>query len=71
MVRCWKDVLAGVIVLQLGQELVEEEIESAVVDEFVDHVVEVVFGGKVLEDGLECRAIAAEAGQGLGGEGTE
>jgi hypothetical protein len=61
-------VLAGVVLLEFGEEFGEEEVVVAVGDEPVDHVFEAVTRAEAPDDDPEVSAFIAETAELLGGE---
>jgi hypothetical protein len=62
-------VLAGIVLLEFGEELGEEEVVVAVGDELVGHIVEAVARAEAVDDGAEGGMVVAKAAEVLGGEG--
>jgi hypothetical protein len=69
--RCKPVVLAAVVILDLGEQLVEEELFLAIGDDLIDHLGEAVVRAEEVADIMEGGAVLAEAAEVLGGECSE
>ena len=64
-------VLAGVLPMDLDQEVSKEQVGIAIANHLIHHVIKAMVGTKAIDDGTQIRMVAAETGQSLGSESGE